>query len=81
MAGKLKRAAKRRHVPYTKFKAWMAENDVKQEQLGELLNKTKTTINQNLNGTGGDFSVKDIRTICLHYGISSDAYFIHQKVS
>lgn len=82
MAGKTNKRIKRRHVPYTKFKAWMEEHDVKQKDLAELLGKKRTsTINQNLNGTGGDFSMPDVRKICLTYGISADEFFINPKVS
>ena len=81
MAGKLRKRIKRRHTPYTKFKAYMEENGIRQEDLANLLGKAISSVNQNLNGTGGDFSMADVRKICLTYGISSDAYFINQKVS
>jgi transcriptional regulator with XRE-family HTH domain len=72
---------KRRHIPYTKFKAYMEEQNIMQTDLAALLRKTATTVNQNLNGTGGDFSMDDIRKICLAYKISADTYFVNQKVS
>ena len=81
MAGKTKKGVKRRHTPYTKFKAYMEEHNVRQKDIAELLAKSAQSVNQNLNGTGGDFSVKEIRKICLEYGISSDTYFINPKVS
>ena len=59
----------------------MAENGIKQVDIGKVLDKSKTTVNQNLNGTGGDFSMEDVRKICRKYEISSDAYFIAQRVS
>lgn len=81
MAGKMNKRVKRRHVPYTKFKAFMQEHGIGQAALARLLGKSITSVNQNLNGTGGDFSMADVRKICLAYGISSDEYFIKQKVS
>jgi transcriptional regulator with XRE-family HTH domain len=81
MAGKTKKDVKRRHVPYTKFKALMQEQNIKQKELAVLLNKTITAVNQNLNGTGGDFSMSEVRKICLAYNISCDTFFIKQKVS
>ena len=72
---------KRRHTPYTKFKALMQEQNIRQKELALLLNKTVTSINQNLNGTGGDFSMCEVRKICLAYNISCDTFFIKQKVS
>lgn len=81
MAGIMKKRIKRRHIPYTKFKAFMAENNIRQEDLANLLGKSIPTVNQNLNGTGGDFSMGEVRTICLEFNISSDEYFVRQKVS
>ena len=81
MAGKTKNNVKRRHVPYTKFKALMQEQNIKQKELAVLINKTVTSVNQNLNGTGGDFSMSEVRKICLAYNISCDLFFIKQKVS
>jgi transcriptional regulator with XRE-family HTH domain len=81
MAGKTKNGVRRMHTPYTKFKALMQEKNIKQKELALLLNKTITAVNQNLNGTGGDFSMRDVRKICLEYDISSDTFFVKQKVS
>lgn len=81
MSGIISRKVKRRHTPYTKFKAFLEEKDIKQKDLAGLLGKSTTTINQNLNGTGGDFSMDDVRKICREYQISSDEFFINQKVS
>jgi transcriptional regulator with XRE-family HTH domain len=81
LSGKISNKTRRRNTPYSKFKAFMEENQIKQSQLADLLGKSKSCINQNLNGTGGDFSMSDIRKICNEYGISSDKYFICQKVS
>ena len=81
MTGKRQRISKKRRVPYTKFKAWMAENGVKQKHLAELLGKQVSTISAKLNGESGDFSMPEVRKICETYNISSDTYFVHQKVS
>ncbi|GAA4827758.1 hypothetical protein GCM10023310_00520 [Paenibacillus vulneris] len=72
---------KRRHKPYTKLKAFLDENGINQKELASLLNKSTSAINQNLNGTGGDFSVSEVRTICIKYGISSDEFFLYPEVS
>ena len=71
----------RRHTPYTKFKAFMDEQGINQRELAELLGKSTSALNQNLNGTGGDFSVAEIRVICTTYGISADDFFISPQVS
>lgn len=81
MAGTTKRVARKRRAAYTKFKAWMAENDVKQRHLAELLGVSVAAVNARLNGAKGDFSMADVRKICEYYKISADNYFVQQKVS
>ncbi|SMG58357.1 helix-turn-helix domain-containing protein [Paenibacillus aquistagni] len=71
----------RRHTPYTKFKAFLNETGVKQNELAKLLNKSTSALNQNLNGTGGDFSVSELRIICATFEISADEYFLRPEVS
>ena len=65
---------------YTKFKAWMKENNVKNSDLAELLDITPGTASKKTNGLS-DFTVEEIRKICLKYSISADTYFIAYKVS
>lgn len=71
----------RRHIPYTKFKAFLDEKGVIQSEVADMLGKSTSAINQNLNGTGGDFSVAEIRVICSNYDISADEYFLRPEVS
>ena len=72
---------KRRHKPYSKFKAYMEEKDITQVEIAEIVGKSRFALNQNLNGTGGDLSLSDVRKICLALKISSDEFFITQSVS
>lgn len=66
----------RRHEPYNKFKAFLVENGIKQEEVAKLLKKSKSAFNQNLNGTGGDFNLDELRIIKLTYNISIDKFFL-----
>lgn len=72
---------KRRHAPYTKFKAFLVENKISQREVADLLKKSPSALNQNLNGTGGDFSLTEIRILCRTYNISADDYFLYPDVS
>jgi transcriptional regulator with XRE-family HTH domain len=72
---------KRTHEPYLKFKAFLIENNIRQAELAEQLKKSVSALNQNINGTGGDFNLKELRFISSKYGISIDEYFINLKVS
>lgn len=71
----------RRHTPYTKFKAFLYERGIGQKEVADLLNKSVSAFNQNLNGTGGDFSLSEVRRICLKYKISADEFFLYPGVS
>ncbi|MFD2330635.1 helix-turn-helix domain-containing protein [Cohnella sp. GCM10020058] len=74
-------AENRRHTPYYKFKAFLTENEIKQKKVALLLGKSTSALNQNINGTGGDFSLEEIRQICREFNISSDEYFVCTEVS
>ena len=67
---------KRRHNPYYKLKAFLVQNNIAQKELAKLLGKSTPALNQNINGTGGDFSIKEIRLICNTYHISADLFFL-----
>lgn len=75
------KGTKRRHTPYTKFKAFLGERGVNQREVAELLGKSASALNQNLNGTGGDFSIAELRVMCVKYEISADEYFLRPEVS
>ncbi|GEC92688.1 helix-turn-helix domain-containing protein [Brevibacillus brevis] len=75
------RIIKRRHTPYTKFKALLDERGINQKEVANLLGKSTSAFNQNLNGTGGDFSLSEVRLICTTYEISADEYFLSPLVS
>lgn len=66
----------KRRSPYLKLKALLVERDVSQRELSKLLGKTESALSQNLNGTGGDFSLSDVRVICEFFDISADDYFV-----
>lgn len=68
---------KRRRKPYTKFKAFLVENGIKQQEVAKLLDKSKSALNQNINGTGGDFSLEELRVLATTYKISIDTFFIN----
>ena len=56
-----------------KFKAWLAENRIKQKEIMELLDLSRTSIDKKINGKE-DFTLPQIRTICDKYGITADIF-------
>lgn len=69
----------RRHTPYRKIKAFLVENNISQKELGSLINKSPSAVNQKLNGTGGDFSLQEARLLAEHFNIPR-AYFFELSV-
>lgn len=66
---------KRRREPYFDLKVYMAKNKIKQKDLAKHLNKSVSALNQNLNGTGGDFSLNEVRKLILELNIPSEYFF------
>lgn len=56
-----------------KFKGWMAENRVSQQELCEVLKLSMTSINKKVNGKE-DFTLSQIKVLCEKYGISADIF-------
>lgn len=58
-----------------KFKGYMAEHGIKQSDIAELLNLNASNTNLKINGNQ-PWTLPQIKTICLKYGISADEYFL-----
>jgi len=71
----------RKKIPYSKFMGFMIDHNISQGDVAKVTGKTRSTINQNLNGTAGELRMEDIRKICEKWGISSDEYFVAKSVS
>lgn len=59
-----------------KFKAWLVENNIKQSEIAKLLGLSLRIVNAKLNGRE-PFTLAQVKTICLHYHISADEFFIN----
>lgn len=55
------------------FKGWMAENNIKQSEIAELLGISIQSVNLKVNGKL-DFSLPQVRLICERYGVSADIF-------
>lgn len=58
-----------------KFKGFLAERQITQAQLAEVLGLSPQSVNKKVNGKE-DFSLAQIKKICAEYGISADEYFL-----
>ncbi|MEH6945047.1 helix-turn-helix transcriptional regulator [Bacillus sp. JJ722] len=69
----------RRHLPYNKIKSFLVEHNISQKEVGLLIQKSPSAVNQKLNGTGSDFSLEEARLMASYFGIPR-AYFFEMKV-
>lgn len=75
-----KKTGKRlKHYPYLKLKGLLAEKDLTQKYLAELLGLSPVTINQKINGTL-EFSYTEVEIICDELQVSTEI-LRGQKVS
>lgn len=71
----LSRTASRKREPYRSVKAFMAKKDLGQKDFGKLLGKSQSAINQKLNGTGGDFTLSEVRLLHDGFGVPMEYFF------
>ena len=67
------------HEPYWKFKAFLAENNIKLKEIADLLRCGIPNISMKNNGYA-EYTMTEIDTICTHFNISSEI-FRAKKVS
>ena len=63
------------HEPYNKFKGAIRERGVTYEKIANLLNSTKSTICNKINGNS-DFTISEVKTICTTYGIDRNIFLL-----
>lgn len=57
-----------------KFKGYMAEHEIKQSDIAELLGLDISNVNLKINGNQ-PWTLPQVKEICLKYGISANEYF------
>jgi transcriptional regulator with XRE-family HTH domain len=67
------------HPPHYRFKGWMAENNVRLQEIADLLGITKTSVSRKNNGYQ-NYTFTEVDKICQHYNMSPEI-FLYQKVS
>ena len=61
---------------YLKLKAYIVENGIKQSDVADLLDLSRSAFNSKLNRNKADFTLKQVRLICKTYGISASEFFL-----
>ena len=77
----LRKNVERKRIPYLEFKHYLDSNNISQAYIGEIIGLKKSAVNQKINGTGGDFTVEEVKLICIELGISAQEYFFPELVS
>lgn len=62
---------------YNKLKGLLKERGINNSDLAELLSVHRVTVSNKLNRSqGADFTMTEVRKICLYLDISADIYFL-----
>ena len=57
-----------------KFKGYCTEHGIRQAEIAKVLGITAGNVNRKMNGHQ-PWTLSQVKTLCEHYGISSDIYF------
>ncbi len=63
-----------KHEPHLRFKGYLVANDIRQGKIAELLNISRVTLNQKLNGYQ-HFKFNEVEKICREYDITPDIFY------
>lgn len=58
-----------------KFKAWMVQNKIPQQEIADILGITLQMANAKINARE-EFTLSQVKKICKQYNLSADEYFI-----
>lgn len=61
--------------PYYKFKGYLAENNIQQKEIAEMLDISQASFSKKLNGKSGDFTIQDLKKICTNLKIKAEIFF------
>lgn len=65
---------------YNKLKGLLKERGINNSDLAELLNVHRVTVSNKLNRSqGADFTMTEVRKLCLYLDISADIYFLNES--
>lgn len=66
----------KKQVGYTKLKAFFVEHGIKQQDVAESLGLDRSTFNSKLNRNGADFTLPEVRYLCITYNLDANVYFL-----
>ena len=64
---------KKLHMPYEKFKAWIRENNLNYNKIGEFLGISAVAVCRKINGQS-DFTLSEINALKMEYKLQSSIF-------
>ncbi len=61
---------------YSKLKGYFVENNISQQDVANLLEINRSTLNSKLNRNKADFTMEEARLISLEYGLDMNQFFL-----
>lgn len=67
---------KRKTKGYGKLRGYFTENNITREEVAKLLDINRSTLSSKLNKNKADFTIEEVRLICLKYGLDMNEFFL-----
>lgn len=64
-------------VRYGELKGFFAKHGIKNGDVADFLGISEAEFSQKINNPDRDFTLKQARMICTHYGITLEEFFLH----
>ena len=61
---------------YTKLKGYLVEHGIRQQEIAELLQINRSTLNTKLNRNGADFTLSEVKALCRKYQLDANIFFL-----
>lgn len=63
--------------PYRKLKSFMVENDISNTAAAKVIGVKPNTFSKKLNRINTDFTLQEMRTLCITYDLDANVFFLH----
>lgn len=67
-------------VRHNNLKVFFEKEGINHEDVAFIIGKSLVSFENSLNGTGEDFSLYDVKRICMIYKLSADSMFVHKSI-
>lgn len=67
---------KNKNKGYSKLKGYLVEKNISQQEVAELLEINRSTLNSKLNRNKADFTIDEVRKISIKYNLDLNEFFL-----